>query len=129
MPELLLEIGCEEIPAGWLPDLAEQLRRRFADAAKKARLGPRETVTLWTPRRLVLRGDVETRQEDREVQVWGPALKVAKGTDGGWTKAALGFARKNGVTPEELRQAPKNPKKPEEVHLLHLKTLAGQNAA
>ncbi len=128
MPELLLEIGCEEMPGPWLPDLAEQLGRRFADAARRERLEPRETETLWTPRRLVLRSQVHARQEDREVQVWGPALKVARDAAGGWTKAALGFARKNGVAPEELSQAPKNPKKPDEIHLVHVKSLAGRNA-
>ena len=40
MAELLLEIGCEEIPASWLPALGDQLRGRFTEAAEREHLAP-----------------------------------------------------------------------------------------
>ena len=54
MAELLVEVGFEEMPAAWLPGLAEQTRARFEEAAARERLAPSNTAVLWTPRRLVL---------------------------------------------------------------------------
>ena len=102
--ELLIEIGFEEMPAPWLPGLAEQLRTRFVDAAAREFLEAKDASVAWTPRRLVLRADLPARQADREEPVWGPALKVAKDAAGAWTPAAQGFAKKNGVAVEELLQ-------------------------
>jgi glycyl-tRNA synthetase beta chain len=127
--ELVVEIGVEEMPAPWLPGLAGQLRSGFALVAGKGHLEPDAVETCWTPRRLVLRADVAPRQPDREEQVWGPPLKVAKDAAGEWTGAAQGFARKNGVDVEELREAPRNPKKPEETHLLFVRKTTGAAAA
>ena len=77
MPEFLLEIGCEELPAPWLPGLAEQLRLRLEEQLGREHLaGP--CGTHWTPRRLVARAEVPTRQADRQEHAWGPSLKVAK---------------------------------------------------
>jgi glycyl-tRNA synthetase beta chain len=126
VPEFLLEIGCEELPAPWLAGLAEQLGARFQDAAGRERLDPREIRVRWTPRRLVLAAEVVARQEDREETVWGPSLKVAR-NDAGWTQAALGFARKGGVAPDELRQGPKDASADE--YLFFVKRTAGRPAA
>ncbi len=113
MAELLLEIGFEEMPAPWLPGLAEQLRARFLEAAARES-SPAEVSVLYTPRRLVLRAEVTARQPDREEPVWGPALKVAKDAAGKWTGAAQGFAKKNGVAVEDLGEGAKDPAKPGE---------------
>ncbi len=129
MPELLLEIGCEELPAPWLPGLAEQLKARFLEAASRELLDARDAAVYWTPRRLVLRAEVLARQPDREEPVFGPALKVAKDAAGKWTGAALGFAKKNGVAVEDLREAPKDPAKPAELYLLHVRKVAGRASA
>jgi len=126
--ELLLEIGCEEIPAGWLPGLGEQLRRRFENLAARVELPAEATTSSWTPRRLVLSADLPERQADRESVVWGPSLRVARDAEGRWTKAALGFARKNGVEPEALEQAPKNPSAPDELHLRFVAKVTGRDA-
>jgi glycyl-tRNA synthetase beta chain len=128
-PELLLEVGFEEMPAPWLPGLGEQLQKRFEEAAGREHLAPGGVRVLWTPRRLVLRAEVVARQADREERVFGPALKVAKDAGGAWTNAALGFARKCGVPPEALEQAPKDPSAPGELHLLFRKQTAGRPAA
>jgi glycyl-tRNA synthetase beta chain len=124
--ELLIEIGFEEMPAPWLPGLAEQLRTRFVDAAAREFLGAKDTAVAWTPRRLVLRADLPARQADREEPVWGPALKVAKDASGAWTAAAQGFAKKNGVAVEALLQKPKDEAKSGELNLLFVKKVAGR---
>jgi glycyl-tRNA synthetase beta chain len=126
--ELLLEIGVEEMPAPWLPDLGRQLRSRFAEGAEKEHLSPGAVEAFWTPRRLVLRAEVSSRQPDREEQVWGPSLKVARDAQGSWTKAARGFAGKSGVDLQELREAPKDPLKPEELYLLSVRKVAGRDS-
>jgi glycyl-tRNA synthetase beta chain len=127
--EFLLEIGCEEIPAGWLPDLTEQLRARFEEASAREFLEPVRVEAVSTPRRLVVRADLRVQQADREEQVWGPSLKIARDASGAWTKAAEGFARKNDVALDALAQGVKDPAKPDEVNLLHVKRIAGRSAA
>ena len=129
MAELVVEIGVEEMPAPWLPGLARQLGSRFAEVAGKEHLAATDVGTYWTPRRLVLKAEVPERQPDREEQVWGPSMKVAKDPSGKWTGAAEGFARKNAVGVEELQEAPRNPARPEETHLLFVRKTAGADAA
>ncbi len=128
MAELLLEIGFEEMPAPWLPGLMEQLRQRFDELAAAEHLSPAGTVALSTPRRLVLRTSVGARQADREERLWGPSVKVARDTAGAWSGAAHGFAKKSGVRPEDLQQAPKDPAGGE-AYLFHVKKTAGRAAA
>lgn len=127
--EFLLEVGCEEIPASWLPGLTVQAGELLAKLAGESALEPAGLETHSTPRRLVLRAELLGRQADREEQVFGPALKAAKDAGGQWTKAAEGFAKKCGVALDELRQAPRDPKKPEELNLLFVKRTAGAPAA
>ncbi len=97
--ELLLEIGCEELPAGWLPQLTEQIGRRLADQMAAFRLTTDGHVeTFATPRRLTARiAKVAERQTDLEEQVSGPAVAAAFAADGTPTPAAMGFARKHGL--------------------------------
>jgi glycyl-tRNA synthetase beta chain len=124
--ELLVEIGLEEMPASWLPGLSEQLKARFAEAAAREFLEAKDVVVLYTPRRLVLRAEVPARQPDREEPIWGPALKVAKDAAGKWTGAAQGFARKNAVGVDELREGAKDPAKPGELYLMFVRKTAGR---
>ena len=97
--ELLIEIGCEEIPAGWLPALTAQLARQVDARLKEFRLttdGSAESYS--TPRRLTARvAKVAERQTDLEDLVTGPPTSAAYGPDGAPTPAAIGFARKHGV--------------------------------
>lgn len=97
--ELLIEIGCEELPASWLPGLTRQI----GDAVK-ARLGEsRLTIdasveAFSTPRRLtVCIAKVAERQTDFEELVTGPPVSAAFDASGQPTGAASGFARKQGV--------------------------------
>ncbi len=128
MSELLLEIGCEEIPASWLPGTTEQLRQRFAEAAAREHLAPSGIEAYSTPRRLVLRAELAGRQADREEKVWGPGLKVARDAAGNWTGAAQGFARKNGVAVEALQEGTRDGAAAGERNLLFVRTIAGREA-
>src|SRR5688500_7463406 len=128
MAEFLLEIGTEEMPAGWLPGLMEQLRQRFDELASAQHLSPSGTVALSTPRRLVLRTNVEAKQADREEKVWGPSIKVARDAAGAWTGAAQGFAKKSGVRPDDLQEGPKDPVGGD-VYLFHVRKTAGRPSA
>ena len=107
MAEFLFEIGFEEMPAPWLPGLADQLHSKFAALATDQQLAPEGARVFWTARRLVLVAQVNERQEDRTVVEWGPAAKIAKDAEGNWSKAAEGFARKQGVGLDALRLSPK----------------------
>jgi glycyl-tRNA synthetase beta chain len=128
VPEFLLEIGVEEMPASWLLGLTEQLRQRFSEIATREHLGPLAVASYSTPRRLIVTAQIEARQRDREDKVWGPSLKVARDAAGAWTGAATGFAKKSGVSVDQLQQAPKDPAAPAEIHLLHVKRTAGREA-
>ena len=97
--ELLFEIGCEEIPAGWLPGLTTQLARHLDARLKGARLASNAPAESYsTPRRLTARvAKLAERQTDFEEMVTGPPVTAAFGPDGEPTPAAVGFAKKYGV--------------------------------
>jgi glycyl-tRNA synthetase beta chain len=101
--ELFLEIGTEEIPAGFLPVAMADLKRLLAKELESARIRFAGMRTFATPRRLGISvSDVADRQERQELNVSGPSVKVAFDAEGNPTKAALGFARSNGVEVSEL---------------------------
>ena len=102
--ELLIEIGVEELPAGWMPALTRQLADRLAARLTELRIAPMAAVESYsTPRRLTGRiGKIAERQEDLEETLSGPPVSAAFDAAGKPTPAALGFAKKQGVTFEEL---------------------------
>ncbi|NLG68539.1 MAG: glycine--tRNA ligase subunit beta, partial [Firmicutes bacterium] len=101
MKSLLVEIGVEELPARVVDDAMRQLVDGLAAALEQARLGSVRRRGFATPRRLAaLLDGVAERQQEREVRVRGPARRVAFDEQGQPTRAALGFARSQGVTPE-----------------------------
>lgn len=106
MPEtLLLEIGCEELPAGFIDPALEDLSRAAAAGLAEARLAHGAIRTLGTPRRLALVVDgVADRQEDRVREAMGPATRVAFDASGKPTPAAQGFARSAGLPVEALEK-------------------------
>jgi glycyl-tRNA synthetase beta chain len=97
--ELLLEIGCEELPASWLPGLTTQVGEVVVAQLKDQRLAPETPVeTYSTPRRLTVRiARLAERQTDLEELLNGPPVSAAFRPDGTPTPAAAGFATKNGV--------------------------------
>jgi glycyl-tRNA synthetase beta chain len=105
--ELLIEIGVEELPASWLPGLTTQLAERIEARLKDNRIAPGAPVEAYsTPRRLTARlARIAERQDDLEELVTGPPVSAAFGADGQPTQAAVGFAKKQGVTVAELGRA------------------------
>jgi glycyl-tRNA synthetase beta chain len=105
---LLVEIGCEEIPARFLAaaqrDFGEQLQEALREAVLLVgvvRESPLQTYS--TPRRLVAHvAEVLAHQPDKLEEIRGPAVKAAFDAKGGPTRAAESFAAKNNATVEEL---------------------------
>jgi glycyl-tRNA synthetase beta chain len=104
--ELLIEIGSEEIPAGWLPDLTTQLARTLDALLKEFRLeSDAATESYSTPRRLTARvAKLAERQEDLEELVTGPPVSAGFAKTGEPTPAASGFAKKCGVEVSALER-------------------------
>src|ERR1700688_1972495 len=104
--ELLLEIGTEELPASWLPDLTRQIREGLDASLKSHRLLPDAPLESYsTPRRLTARiAKIAERQTDLDELVIGPPVGAAFGADGQPTSAAIGFARKNGADVSQLER-------------------------
>jgi glycyl-tRNA synthetase beta chain len=107
--EFLLELLTEELPASHIQSALEQLNGKFRQELEAARIGVADLKTLGTPRRLVVTGDLAAGQEDREVVVSGPPKSVGIGADGGFTQAAKGFARSQGI-PESALEVVTTPK-------------------
>ncbi len=102
--ELLLEIGTEEIPSDYLENGLRELRELAESQLKSNRIEIGEPlVAHGTPRRLVLIGKaVQDKQDDTVQEITGPPKAAAFDEKGQPTKAALGFARKHGVSVEDL---------------------------
>ena len=102
--ELLLEIGTEEIPSAYLEDGVHKFKRLAEDCLRENRIDMTGSLcTYGTPRRLVLIGKgVSERQEDLVQENTGPPKSVAYDKAGKPTKAAMGFAQRQGVSLEEL---------------------------
>ncbi len=98
MPDFLLEVGCEEIPARMIEGASLELRTRLEGLLKRERLEAAGAITfLDTPRRLaVLAAGIPAAQPDVTEQVTGPSAQVAF-KDGQPTPAAHHFAKKVGV--------------------------------
>ncbi|HEX4663939.1 MAG TPA: glycine--tRNA ligase subunit beta, partial [Terriglobales bacterium] len=117
MPDLLIEIGCEEIPARMIDGARQELSKRVSDLLKRERLISTDgtaalgnnAIAFSTPRRLaVVARNIEARQPNIEEQLVGPSTKVAY-KDGKPTPAAEAFARKAGVDVNKLEKIT-NPK-------------------
>ena len=104
--ELLLEIGCEELPASWLPGLTNQVGEILAAQLREHRLAPESPAeTFSTPRRLTVRiVRIPERQSDLEELVNGPPVAAAFKPDGTPTPASAGFAAKQGVEVSALER-------------------------
>jgi glycyl-tRNA synthetase beta chain len=105
MPDFLLEIGCEEIPARMIDAASQELRERVSALLQRERLAASGTMMcLDTPRRLaVLAPGIAASQPDVTEQISGPSVNVAF-KNGQPTPAAHAFAKKAGVDVEELEK-------------------------
>lgn len=124
--ELLIEIGCEELPAGWLPALTNQIGDVVRAQLAEHRL-PAETPveSFSTPRRLTVRvARVPERQADFEEVVNGPPVSASFKPDGTPTPAATGYAAKQGVDVSALERI----ETPKGVYLAYRKRVRGKAA-
>jgi glycyl-tRNA synthetase beta chain len=123
MAELLLELGCEELPASFVRKAYSDLRDKVAQILLDSKLGTGSNVeAIGTPRRLIISATgLKERQSDETKEVRGPALKAAFDSEGNPSNALLGFCRSNGITPESLRK--------DEQYVWAAKTIHGRSAS
>ncbi len=104
MPDLLVEIGCEEIPARMIAGASQELGKRVGDLLRRERLSSGTVISLDTPRRLAVIGSsISAEQPSVTEQLTGPAVSIAF-KDGQPTGAALAFAKKAGVEVAQLEK-------------------------
>ena len=125
MKNALLEIGVESLPARFVPPALRQMERLALELLKAERLPHGAIRVFGTPMRLALViEDVQDRSEAAVREASGPPARLLKDAQGAFTPQALGFAKAQGVKPEELetKTTPKG-----EV-LCARKTLPGEGA-
>ena len=103
MSKYLLEVGVEELPYKFIPMAISQLENGFKNFLESNKVKFDNIKVMATPRRLaVLVEGLSTTQPDVEKVVKGPIAKVAFDENNNLTKAGEGFAKKNGVNPQDL---------------------------
>jgi glycyl-tRNA synthetase beta chain len=104
MPDFLLEIGCEEIPARMIDAASKELRERVGALLVRERLAGGRVNSFDTPRRLALvASGIAPAQADVVEQLNGPSVQVAY-NHGELTPAAHAFAKKAGVDVGQLEK-------------------------
>jgi len=103
--DLLLEIGSENLPSGYIFQATEQLRKGFEELLQSNRIDFESIKIFSTPLRLVvLAKGVNAKQNSTEEKIIGPPVKVGIDEDGNFTKAAIGFAKSQGVEVGSLKK-------------------------
>lgn len=101
---LLVELGTEELPPKALKSLGLAFRDGITQGLQQRELGFGEVQWFASPRRLaVLIKQVDLQAPDKNIETLGPPLDRARDEAGNWTPAASGFAKKQGVEPEQLQ--------------------------
>ncbi|HVY55474.1 MAG TPA: glycine--tRNA ligase subunit beta, partial [Thermodesulfobacteriota bacterium] len=101
--ELILEIGTEEIPAGFMDEAIRSLSEITGRKLRDSAVAYGAISSFGTPRRLALRvTGLGEKQEDRSVESYGPPVRIAFDEKGRPTNATTGFAKSQGVSVEEL---------------------------
>ncbi|MEI7589864.1 MAG: glycine--tRNA ligase subunit beta, partial [Deltaproteobacteria bacterium] len=96
--ELLLEIGVEDLPAGFLPKAISDMERLLANLLDEQRVAHGDIVAMATPRRLCVScASIADKQEDQLVEKMGPAKKAGFDEHGNPSKALIGFAKGQGL--------------------------------
>ena len=126
MPDFLLELGCEEIPARMIDAASLELRERVQKLLDRERLAPQGSLAcLDTPRRLaVLAPNIPAVQPDVVEEQTGPSVSVAF-KDGQPAPAAHAFAKKAGVDVSQLQRTTT----PKGEYLSAVVTRKGRSAA
>ncbi len=103
---LLLELGTEELPPGSLLKLSQALAQGLSEELSGHQLAHEPVQVFATPRRLAVQVPaLQLQGEDQSIEVFGPPADRARLDNGDWSPAALGFAKKQGVTPDALQTA------------------------
>ncbi|MGH7792086.1 MAG: glycine--tRNA ligase subunit beta [Thermodesulfobacteriota bacterium] len=101
--DLILEVGTEEIPAGFLGDAIKSLAIITERELRNNHISFRDISTFGTPRRLTLRvTNLSDKQADKIVEALGPPRRIAFDETGVPTRAAIGFAKAQGVNVKDL---------------------------
>lgn len=115
--DLLLEIGCEEIPSSFILPALERMEAVFREFCAQNRIEHGEVKTFATPRRLALTAaEVAETQAEKVEEIKGPPAKIAVDENGKFTQAAAKFAESRGGKPNQL--IIKNTEKGEYVFLV-----------
>lgn len=105
MSYYLLEIGSEEIPAGFIGKSCDFLKNEFEKQLKEHNISYGSVTTDGTPRRMyVYVTEMAEKQADSEEFIMGPPASIAYDTEGGLTKAGQGFASSKGIKSEDLKR-------------------------
>lgn len=101
---LLVELGTEELPPKALKLLGLAFRDGIVEGLKQRELQHGDVQWFATPRRLaILVEQLVVQSAEKTVEVLGPPLDRAKDEQGNWSPAAIGFAKKQGVEPQQLQ--------------------------
>ncbi|MCZ6828318.1 MAG: glycine--tRNA ligase subunit beta [Gammaproteobacteria bacterium] len=101
---VLVEIGTEELPPKALKNLRDALAEGINAGLDSAGLSYGQVHRYASPRRLAVHiEDLQLQAPDQNVESLGPPADRAREADGSWSKAALGFAKKNGISPDQLQ--------------------------
>lgn len=128
MATLLVEIGCEEIPARFVPTLSDNWKLKLTSLLEKENLDPTQLTinTFSTYRRLAIQiENLPDSQPDYEETFNGPPLQIAKNESGDWLPPAIGFAKKVGISPDELENHTSKDAKGRDI-LSYTKQVKGQ---
>jgi glycyl-tRNA synthetase beta chain len=105
MPDFLLEIGSEEIPAGFIGTSCDYLKEEFNKRLNDAGVGFENIVSDGTPRRFYVSiSGLAEKQADKEEVIMGPPASVAFDDEGNLTKAGSGFVRSKGLSEDSLEK-------------------------
>jgi len=99
---LILEVGTEEIPARFLPSAIAKLKENAERLFSEYRLPCSSIKSYASPRRLALIAEIDSLQQAKEAEIWGPPVNAAYDKDGKATKTAEAFAKSSKVTVESL---------------------------
>ncbi|MEJ2307289.1 MAG: glycine--tRNA ligase subunit beta [candidate division WOR-3 bacterium] len=101
--DVLIEIGTEEIPAGYLENAISSFKKSLEALMVSNKINFSETETLYTPRRLtIIVKNISEKQEKVVNRIKGPPAALAY-KDGNPTKMAKGFASSKGISVDSLK--------------------------
>ncbi|MGR3317535.1 MAG: glycine--tRNA ligase subunit beta [Candidatus Anammoxibacter sp.] len=104
MPNLLYEIGTEELPAGYIRPALRQMETILGNILNDAKVSFKQINATGTPRRLTIYAEsIDGKQKSVEEDVLGPSCKVAFDADNNPTNAGKGFAKSQGVDVKDLK--------------------------